>query len=254
MNITVLAKLVPDLVEELSIDEQGKALDLTWLRLKLNEFDDHAIEQAIVLKEQYGAHVTVMIPDQDGADDALYSAAAKGSDHLVKLSGDFTQGMDNHALARAVTDQLQTQMPDLLLTGVQAHNDLDGAVGPLLAGALDLPYIGYVSGIRIDDEQAIVRKEYPGGLVAEMAVTLPAVLGIQAASRPLSYVAFSKIRQAMKTATIDEMNLSGQTAASSLLIERMFKPEGGERATMFTGSVEEVASRIVETLQQRGIL
>ena len=60
MKIAVLFKLVPDLVEELEIDESGKALDTAWLRLIINEFDDHAIEQAILLKENSGAEVTII--------------------------------------------------------------------------------------------------------------------------------------------------------------------------------------------------
>ena len=43
MNIVVPIKFVPDLVEEMTIDESGAALDRTWLRLIINEFDDHAI-------------------------------------------------------------------------------------------------------------------------------------------------------------------------------------------------------------------
>ena len=52
MNIVVLIKMVPDLVEELTIDESGTSLERDWLRLIINEFDDHALEQAILLKEQ----------------------------------------------------------------------------------------------------------------------------------------------------------------------------------------------------------
>ena len=47
MNIVVPVKLVPDLVEELTIDDSGTALDTEWLRMIINEFDDHAIEQAV---------------------------------------------------------------------------------------------------------------------------------------------------------------------------------------------------------------
>ena len=54
MKIVVLIKLVPDLVEELDIDESGVALNRDWLRLIINEFDDHAVEQAILLKERGG--------------------------------------------------------------------------------------------------------------------------------------------------------------------------------------------------------
>jgi electron transfer flavoprotein beta subunit len=52
MNITAVLKLVPDLVEELEIDDKGTGLDMDWLRLIINEFDDHAVEEAILLKER----------------------------------------------------------------------------------------------------------------------------------------------------------------------------------------------------------
>ena len=71
MNIIVVAKLVPDLVEELEIDDNGTALDMTWLRLIINEFDDHAIEQAILLKERTSVNVTIM-----SSSNRLFSPAA----------------------------------------------------------------------------------------------------------------------------------------------------------------------------------
>ena len=100
MHIVVPVKFVPDLVEELEIDESGTALDTTWLRLMLSEFDDHAIEQAILLKEAGGGQVTVVAPDVEDADAVLFTAAAKGTDRQIKLTGDFEEA-NNHALARA---------------------------------------------------------------------------------------------------------------------------------------------------------
>jgi len=55
-DIVVIARLVPDLVEELEIAPSGTALDLSWLRLIINEFDNHAIEQAVILKEKTGSN------------------------------------------------------------------------------------------------------------------------------------------------------------------------------------------------------
>ena len=46
MNIVVPIKQVPDLVEELEIDDSGKDLNREWLKMKTNEFDDHALEEA----------------------------------------------------------------------------------------------------------------------------------------------------------------------------------------------------------------
>jgi len=254
MKIVVLAKLVPDLVEEISIDPSGKAIDMTWLRLVINEFDDHAIEQAVIMKDRDGSHVTVIAPNNDSIDDVLFTAAAKNVDRLIKLDGDFQSGVNNHALARAFTTVINAIQPDLILTGVQANNDLDGSVGSLVAGLLGIPYIGYISNVAVNDGKITLKKEYPGGLIADMEVKLPAVLGIQAAEQPPRYVAVSKVRQAMKTSSIEEQTVTGLDSSGSSEISRMFQPEIDKRATMLTGNADEVADKLVEVLRQAGLL
>jgi len=254
MNIIVPVKLVPDLVEELSIDASGTALDTAWMRMIINEFDDHAIEQAIILKEKSAAHVTILSLNIEGADDLLFTAAAKGADRLVKLKGDFENGISNHALARALAAIIQDLKPDLILTGVQAHNDLDGTVGPQLAEYLGMPFIGYVSGVNANGDQVMVRKEYPGGLIAEMQASLPAVLGIQAAEQPPRYVAISKVRQMMKTMSIEEMDLGNLDASGAAVVNRMFQPEVAERATMLSDNAEEAAGQLINIFKELGTL
>jgi electron transfer flavoprotein beta subunit len=252
MKIAVPVKFVPDLVEELNIDPSGTALDSTWLRLIINEFDDHAVEQAILLKERGGGQVTVLTIESEGADDFLFAAAAKGTDQLIKLTGDFSNS-NNHALARAYAGILKELLPDLILTGVQAHNDLDGSVGPLLAENLGLPYVGYVAGVTITGDKVTARKEYSGGLVAEVEVKLPAVLGIQASEQPPRYIAYSKIRQVMGTAKIEEKPVS-LDLSGGIPVSRMFKPEVAERATMLEGGVEDVADKLVAIFKELGTL
>lgn len=253
MKIIVPVKFVPDLVEELTIDSSGKALDTAWLRLIINEFDDHAVEQAILLKERSGAQVVVSTIESEGADDFLFTAAAKGADQLIKLTGDFT-GINNHALAHAYAGLLKELTPDLVLTGVQAHNDLDGSLGPLLAEYLGMPYVGYVSGLTPVEGAVVVRKEYPGGLIAEVEVKLPAVLGIQAAEQPPRYVAYSKIRQVMGTAKIEDRPVTGLDMQGVADVGRMFQPEAAERATMIEGDSNAVADRILAIFKEAGAL
>jgi electron transfer flavoprotein beta subunit len=253
MNIIVLAKLVPDLVDELVVDESGAALDLMFARWIINELDDHAIEQAILLKERSSGTVTVIAPDLDGADDVLFTAAAKGADRLIKITGDFVTA-NNHALARAVAGLIKDFQADLILTGVQAHNDLDGSVGPMLAESLGMPYVGYVSSISIRDDNAAIRKEYPGGLLAEMGVKLPAVLGIQVAEEPPRYVAVSKVRQAMKSSSIEEQDASDLDPSGGAVVGRMFQPEATSHAEMITGDPEEVTDKLVGLFKELGVL
>ena len=254
MNIVTLVKLVPDLVEEITVDANGTALDAASLRLIINESDDHALEQSILLKERGGAKVSVVAPDMEGVDDVLYTASAKGVDKLIKLSGDFADGVNNHALARAAAEVIKGLQPDLVLTGVQANDDLDGPVGPLLAAYLCMPYVGYVVGVTVSGGKAVVGKEYPGGLTAKMEVTLPAVVGIQAADQPPRYVAVSKVRQAMKSASIEEQSVAQLDSGGSVPVSRMFQPEAAGRATMVEGEVEAVAAKFVGIFKEAGVL
>jgi electron transfer flavoprotein beta subunit len=253
MKIAIPVKFVPDLVEEITIDPSGAALDTTWLRLIINEFDDHAVEQAILIKEKAGGQVSVLAAEAEGVDDFLFASAAKGADQLIKLTGDFSTA-NNHALARAFADLLKEAKPDLILTGVQAHNDLDGSVGPLLAEMLGMPYVGYVAGITPASDQVIARKEYSGGLVAEVEVKLPAVLGIQAAEKPPRYIAYSKIRQVMGTAKIEERPIASLDTSGGTSVNRMFQPEVTQKATMLEGSPVDIADKLVGIFKDLGAL
>jgi len=190
----------------------------------------------------------------EGMEEILYTAAAKGADRLIKLVGDFEGEVNNHALARAFHETIESLKPDLILTGVQGNNDLDGSLGPCLAEYLGMSYVGYISGVIIEGERATVKKEYPGGLIAEVEVTLPVVLGIQAAESPPRYVAVSKVRQTMNSVSIEEAEISELDPTGSLVINKMFLAEAAERAEMIEGDEEEISARFVEIFKEAGIL
>lgn len=254
MKIVVPIKFVPDLVEELSIDSGGTALDTSWLRLIINEFDDHAVEQAVLLKERGEGEITVVAAEAEGVDDFLFTAAAKGVDRLIKFTGDFGSGLNSHASARMMVDLIKEIQPDLILTGVQAHNDMDGSLGPLLAELLGMPYVGYVAGLALDGDKVIVRKEYPGGVVAEMEVKLPAVIGIQAAEQPPRYVTYNRIRQVLNTANIEQRPLTEIDFSGGAVVGRMFQPDASQRATILDGSADEVADQLVGVFKELGVM
>jgi len=86
-------------------------------------------------------------------------------------------------------------------------------------------------------------------LIGEMQVNLPAVLGIQSAESPPRYVAVSKVRQAMKTVTLDEQTSPALDHSGGPTVSRMFQPESGERAEMIEGDIDSIAERLVEILR-----
>jgi electron transfer flavoprotein beta subunit len=255
MDIIVLIKFVPDLVEDLEIDASTGLLDRSFLRLMPNELDDHALEEALLLKERHGGKVTVLTLDSGDVDETLFTAIAKGADRVIKLTGEgFDQGPSNQRIAGTLRQALSDIHFDLILTGTQAVDDLDGFVGALLAEQLKLPYVGYVTKITVSDGHLVAQKEYPGGLNAEIEVSGPAVLGIQAAEKPPRYVVTSKVMEAMKTAKIEEIAVETVTVDNELTPSAMAVPESGSHAEMIEGNVQQVVERLATLLHERGVV
>lgn len=254
MNIVVAIKQVPDLVEELELNDSGTDLDREWLKFKVNEFDEHALEAALLLKDAQGAQVTVVALDNGlDIDKALYAAAAKGADRVVKVTGDFEGYVSSHAAAKALAGVISGMSPDLVLTGVQAVDDLDGQLAVLLAHELGMPHITVVTDIEVNGSSATVQKEYGGGMVGEFEVQLPVTLGIQAAAETPRYVPVAKVRRAMKSTDIEEISGDAAGAGAGFEVTKMFKPETGQGAEMLSGSADDVAARIVEIIKSKGV-
>jgi electron transfer flavoprotein beta subunit len=255
MHIVVVVKMVPDLVEELEIDADGRDLDRSFLTLRLNEFDEHAIEEALQLKSRQGGTVTVVALDTGQVDEALFTCLAKGADRAIKVTGDVGPAPANRTAAAALADVVRALPHDLVLAGVQGADDRDGQVGILLAEALGLPHVSVVSGVEPAGARVItVRQEYAGGVMAEFEVDLPCLLGIQAARVAPRYAPVSKVRQTMKTAKLEVAAAPADLPGAGSTVVRLRKPERGGQAEMLEGAPDEIADRLVAILQARGLL
>lgn len=251
MNIIVPIKQVPDLVEELEINASGTDLDREWLKMKLSEFDDHALEEALLLKDDQGANVTAIALASDDIDKALFAAAAKGADQLIKITG--VDGSSTHEAAKAMANAIKNMEYDMVLTGVQAVDDRDGQLAVLLAHYLNIPHISVVTGVQASGGSVTVLKEYGGGMVAEFEASTPVVLGIQAARETPRYVPVAKVRRAMRGSTIDEVDAGDLGVDAGSTVSKMYKPDSGGGAEMIDGSAEDQANKIIEILTQKGI-
>jgi electron transfer flavoprotein beta subunit len=254
VHIVVPIKEVPDLVEELEVNAEGSDLEREYLKYKINEWDEQALEEALCLKDEAGATVTAIAVDTGDTDSYLYTALAKGADRAIKVTGSFPKGGDNHTVAAALAGVIGGLGADLVLGGVQAPDDLDGQLPVLLASVLGLPCVSVVSGISVAGGTATVRQEYSGGLMAELEVTLPAVIGVQAARQAPRYAAVSKIRQLMKQVSLEEVAAEAGGQGGGLRIRRLYRPEAAGHAEMIEGSAEEQAQRLFDILAERKLV
>ena len=256
MKIAVVLRQVPDPIEPLELMPDEKALDYGEAGFLVNESDEHALEQALLLAEDGTAEVTVLAFDFGDVETTLFSAAAKGVDRILTIPWEepFPPGTD---VATALfADAIRSVRPDCILIGCQAHDELEGAFGPRLAVELELPYLGVVRGVRQTAKEMVLEayKEYPGAAKARMSVQLPAVLGILAADQPPRYVPVSRIREAMKSAEFEELELESVPPSVAVSVARLSFPLRGDGARMLEGNEREVAEQIAEILVEKGVL
>ncbi len=249
MNIVVAMKEAPDLVEDLEVDDSGTCLDPDETEYKLNEFDDHALEEAILLKEAGGGTVTVVAIGGESVDKTCFTALAKGADKAIKVEVDEDEPFSgNYEMAQVFAAAIKDQGFDLVLTGVQASDDRDGHIGPILAEMLGAPSASVVADVNISGDTASFKKEFGGGVLAEYEVKLPAVLGVQAAKQSPRYVPVSKVRQIQKSAELDTFEADDLDAPLSK-VTAMAPPETGDGAEMLS----DVAA-LVKVLEDKGAL
>lgn len=255
MNIVVAIKHIPSLADELELNDSGTNIDFDEVDFVLNEFDEQAIEQAVLVKEASGGEVTVLGVDLiEELDGVLHTALAKGADKAIKIVGDIEPGIDSHTHARWLASAIKELDADIVLTGVQAADDLDGQIGPMLAALLDMPYLGVVTGVEVAHRVATLYKEYAGGVLGKYAVSLPMVVGVQAATKPPRYAPISKIRQIAKTATLEEIEVEDEGPGAGVTLRQMSPPVSTGHAEMLEGDAEEVAEGIIEIIRERGLI
>jgi electron transfer flavoprotein beta subunit len=247
-------KAVPDLVEEIELTPDETDIDREFLKFVLNEWDSQALEEALLVKDATGAEVVAVgLAEDPDIDQALYTAIAKGADSAVKISGG-DGSIRTGDRAALLAGYLSGEPADLVITGVQAADDLDGQLPPMLAAHLGLPHVSVVVGIEADGDGVTVRQEFAGGRFHELYLTTPAVVGVQAARQAPRYAPITRIRQAMQAGGLRETEASPAAATPGLTVRRMYRPEAAGRAELLTGDADEVAAKIVDLLRGRGLV
>ncbi|MHB2024154.1 MAG: electron transfer flavoprotein subunit beta/FixA family protein [Mycobacteriales bacterium] len=252
MRIAVPLKAVPDLVEEIELTPDGSGVDREYLKFVLNEWDDQALEEALLVAEAGGGEVVAIgLSGDPDIDQALYTAVAKGAAEAVKIDAD---APDTHSRAAVYASYFSEHPADLVITGVQAPDDLDGQLPPMLAAHLDLPHVSVVVSVEALEGSVRVRQEFAGGRSQDLVVRTPAVIGLQASRQTPRYAPITRIRQVMQAGGIAEVALPAPAMSPALHVRRMFPPETTEKAAMLEGSVADVAERLVALLRERRLV
>jgi len=177
MKIAVCVKEVPDPGPNRRIDPGTKRMDRSGDR-SLNQYDLHAVEQALRLKEAEGDGEVVLISmGTSRALDSIRKGLGMGADRAVLVSDDAAVGSDLVATATVLAAALQAESPDLVLFGQQA-TDGDGAVlWAAVADKLRMPVVSQISELEVGGGQATAKRQTEFGYDTIRA-PLPAVLAV----------------------------------------------------------------------------
>jgi len=262
LDVIVCVKHVPETAEaELKIDASGKAIEKTGLVFDINEWDDYALEEAVRIREKQGGTVTAITIGPEDSDSTLRKCLARGADKAIRLTDPKFEGSDGYAIAKILHSVIKTLHYDLVLTGMQAGDDGNAMVGPILAQMLGIPHATMVKKIEMGTGTAKVNRELEGGLEEQVEVKLPALFSVQTGINEPRYVSIMGIRKAMqkeiKLMTLADTGLTENevgTEGSWIKIEKMYVPPVEKQAEFLKGTPNEVAAKIAEILKSRGLI
>jgi electron transfer flavoprotein beta subunit len=265
MNIVVCVKQVPDTSDpdtEVHIDGTGRGVDQSKFSFVINDADNYAVEEAILLKEKHGGEVTVVNIGGEAANQVIRMALAKGGDGAVRLDDESFVYSDVVATARLLKSAIKDLGCDLVLTGCMASDDGYGAVGIALAQMLEVPHAAYVKTVEVvDDKKLKVGRELEGGLLEMNEIEMPCLLAIQTGGNEPRYASFKGIREASKKEikvmdlaatglSADEVGESGSVA----VMTQYSVPEVGDLAEMIEGDPAETSAKLANILKEKGLV
>ena len=265
MHIVVCTKHTPDSEAKMSVDEAG---NVSWGEspLIINPWDEYAVEEALMLRDEHGGKVTVLTVGPEEALEALKHAIAMGCDEAIRVWDDGCAGSDTLATSYVLAKTVEKMGDvDLILFGKSAIDAETWQVGAAVAQRLGVPSLMYVIKIAVLDPEGktigVERLLEEGRQV--VSAPLPAVVGTTKGINEPRYTSFIGIRKAAKMEyplwSLDDVGAeAGKVgpAGSGVRWPEVSAPPAreGEAEIIEAESVEEAASILVDKLMAEKVI
>jgi len=261
VNILVLIKQVPD-TNEVKIDQETGRIMREGLPSIINPDDLAGLEEALKIKDQNGAHITVLTMGPPQAAAALQEAYAMGADEVILLTDRAFGGADTWATSTALSGAIGSIEYDLIIAGRQAIDGDTAQVGPQTAEHLHIPSISYVEEIvdvnssnitvkrQFEDRYQLIKANYP---------LLITTLGEMNQPR---YMRVSRIydcnkEDIVKVWTVDDIEVDRDNIGlqgSPTRVKRSFTKGAKQAGKVFDVPADEGASLIVDKLSEEFLI
>ena len=242
-NIVVLTKQVPDTWSERKLSDGDFTLDRDAADAVLDEINERAVEEALLIKEREGGDstVTVLTAGPERATEAIRKALSMGADKAVHVLDPGLHGSDmvqtGWALARALG---AIEGTDLVIAGNEATDGTGGAVPAIIAEYLGLPQLTHVRKLSVEGGKVTGERETDDG-VFTLEASLPAVVSVNEKINEPRFPSFKGIMAAKKkevtTLTLAEIGVEadevGLANAGTTVLASTPKPPktAGEKIT-----------------------
>lgn len=199
-NIVVLIKQVPDTWSERKLTEGDFTLDREAADAVLDEINERAVEEALLIKEKEGGEgtVTVLTAGPERASEAIRKALSMGADKAVHLKDDGMHGSDVVQTAWALARALGTiEGTELVIAGNEATDGTGGAVPAIIAEYLGLPQLTHLRKLTVEGGKATGERETDEGVFI-LEAPLPAVVSVNEKINEPRFPSFKGIMAAKK--------------------------------------------------------
>ena len=227
----------------------------------MNEFDAHALEEALQLRDAAGeeGEVVVVSMGPASAADALRKALAMGADRVVLVSDEAAAGSDLLATTRVLARVLEREAPDVVLLGQQGAESVGAVLWASIADSLRLPLISQAATLEVADGKARAKRQTEWGYDV-IEAPLPCVVAVSDAINEPRYPSLKGIMGAKKkpqeTLSLGELELAeddvGEAGSRTEVLALAQPPSRGDAERIEDG--EGAPARIVEYLAARKLL
>jgi electron transfer flavoprotein beta subunit len=242
-NIVVLIKQVPDTWSERKLSDGDYTLDREAADAVLDEINERAVEEALLIKERQGddSTVTVLTAGPERATEAIRKALSMGADKAVHLVDEQLHGSDMVQTGWALARALGTiEGAELVIAGNEATDGTGGAVPAIIAEYLGLPQLTHVRKLSVEDGKVTGERETDDG-VFTLEASLPAVVSVNEKINEPRFPSFKGIMAAKKKEVVKltlaeigvEADEVGVANAGSKVLSSTPKPPktAGEKVT-----------------------
>ena len=206
MKILTTVKKVVDV--ELTIRVENNAIVTDGLQYVINAWDENAVEASVQLKEDHGAHTTLVSIGRGDHSDMIRKCYAMGMDEGIHIDDPELEKIDSAVSARVLQKVWETGDYDLVITGKQAQDTDNGQTGIMLAEALELPCVSNVVAIKVVDDTRLEVSRLGDEGTEIIDLELPAVITVSDSINEPRLPAMRGIMMAKKK-KIQTLDLSG---------------------------------------------